>query len=346
MPSSEGLALRPPIEPMETRPAAHIPEGDGWTYEPKWDGFRCVAFRDGKNVELQSKSGETLTRYFPEIVSALLDARTQRFVVDGELMIVEGECADFDALLQRIHPAESRVRRLAAETPATYVLFDLLVDGRSKLFERTLQERRACLEEFVLRNFAKNPSIALSPATTDVALAKRWLSGSLARLDGVIAKANVPYAFGSRDAVFKIKRSYTADCVIGGFRTANDGSIASLLLGLYDDGGLLHHVGFVGSMSAQERQRAAELLKPIVEPPGFTGAAPGGPSRWRRAENAQWFPVKPKIVVEVSFDHVTARRFRHATRLLRWRDDKAPRQCTMEQLLDPTERSGSQKAPR
>jgi ATP-dependent DNA ligase len=345
MPTFEGLALRPPIEPMETRHAQRIPEGDDWTYEPKWDGFRCIAFRDGKNVELQSKSGETLTRYFPEIVSALLEARVQRFVVDGELMIVEGESSDFDALLQRIHPAESRVRRLATDTPATYVLFDLLLEGRSKHFEHQLQQRRALLEEFVLRNFAKNSSIALSPATSDVALAKRWLSGSLARLDGVIAKANVPYAFGSRDAVVKIKRSYTADCVIGGFRTSSDGSIASLLLGLYDDG-LLHHVGFVGSMSAQERKRAAELLRPIAEPPGFTGAAPGGPSRWRRAENAQWFPVKPEIVVEVSFDHVTARRFRHATRLLRWRADKAPRQCTMEQLLAPKEPSGLQKAPR
>jgi ATP-dependent DNA ligase len=345
MPNFEGLALHPPIEPMETRHAQRIPEGAGWTYEPKWDGFRCVAFRDGKSVELQSKSGETLTRYFPEIVAALLAASAQHFIVDGELMIVEGESADFDALLQRIHPAESRVRRLAAETPATYVLFDLLVEGRSKLFEHELHERRASLEEFVERNFAKNPAIALSPATTDVALAKRWLSGSLARLDGVIAKKNEPYAFGSRDAAVKIKRSYTADCVIGGFRTASDGSIASLLLGLYDEDALLHHVGFVGSMSAQERKRAAELLKPIVEPPGFTGAAPGGPSRWRRAENAQWFPVKPEIVVEVSFDHVTARRFRHATRLLRWRADKAPRQCTMDQLLDPTEPSDSQKAP-
>jgi len=345
MPSFEGLALHPPIEPMETRHAQRIPEGAGWTYEPKWDGFRCVAFRDGKNVELQSKSGETLTRYFPEIVSALLEASAQRFVVDGELMIVEGESGDFDALLQRIHPAESRVRRLAAETPATYVLFDLLVEGRSKLFEHELHERRTGLEEFVQRNFGKNPAIALSRATSDVALAKRWLSGSLARLDGVIAKKNEPYAFGSRDAAVKIKRSYTADCVIGGFRTASDGSIASLLLGLYDEDGLLHHVGFVGSMSAQERKRAADLLKPIVEPPGFTGAAPGGPSRWRRAENAQWFPVKPELVVEVSFDHVTARRFRHATRLLRWRADKAPRQCTMDQLLSPTEPSDSQKAP-
>jgi ATP-dependent DNA ligase len=345
MPGFEGLALRPPIEPMETRHAQRIPEGDDWTYEPKWDGFRCIAFRDGKNVELQSKSGETLTRYFPEIVSALLEAAAPRFVVDGELMIVEGESSDFDALLQRIHPAESRVRRLATDTPATYVLFDLLLEGRNKQFEHRLQQRRAGLEEFALRNFSKNPSIALSPATSDVALAKNWLSGSLARLDGVIAKKDVPYAFGSRDAAVKVKRRYTADCVIGGFRTSTDGSIASLLLGLYDDDGLLHHVGFVGSMSAQERTRAAELLKPLVESPGFTGAAPGGPSRWRRAENAQWFPVKPKIVVEVSFDHVTARRFRHAARLLRWRLDKAPAQCTMEQLLNPTEPSGSQKAP-
>ncbi|MGA8796139.1 MAG: ATP-dependent DNA ligase [Candidatus Cybelea sp.] len=345
MPNFEGLALRPPIEPMETRHAQHIPEGDDWTYEPKWDGFRCIAFRDGQNVELQSKSGETLTRYFPEVVSALLEATAQRFVVDGELMIVEGETSDFDALLQRIHPAESRVLRLAAETPAVYVLFDLLVQDRSELFERNLRERRACLEAFVQRNFATSSTITLSPATEDPGLAARWLSGSWARLDGVIAKKDVSYAFGSRDAAVKVKRRYTADCVIGGFRTSSDGSIASLLLGLYDDDGLLHHVGFVGSMSAQERKHAAQLLKPILEPPGFTGAAPGGPSRWRRAENAQWFPVKPKIVVEVSFDHVTARRFRHATRLLRWRVDKAPRQCTMDQLLDPREPSGLPKAP-
>jgi ATP-dependent DNA ligase len=344
MPSFEGLALLPPIEPMETRHAQRIPEGDDWTYEPKWDGFRCIAFRDGKNVELQSKSGETLTRYFPEIVSALLEATAQRFVVDGELMIVEGESSDFDALLQRIHPAESRVRKLAAETPAIYVLFDLLVQDRSELFERKLRERRASLETLVHRNFATSSTITLSPATEDPVLAARWLSGSLARLDGVIAKKDLPYAFGSRDAAVKVKRRYTADCVIGGFRTSSDGSIASLLLGLYDDG-LLHLVGFVGSMSAQERSRAAELLKPIVEPPGFTGAAPGGPSRWRRAENAQWFPVKPKIVVEVSFDHVTARRFRHAARLLRWRLDKAPAQCTMDQLINPKESSGLQKAP-
>ncbi len=333
----DGLLLRPPVEPMETRQTPKIPEGAEWSYEPKWDGFRCLAFRDGTAIELQSKSGETLTRYFPEIVAALAKARSQKFVIDGELLIAGETESDFDALLQRIHPAESRVRRLAVETPAAYVLFDLLVDGGDALYERPLRARRERLEAYVERNFAENRTIRLSPATDDAALAKRWLGGSLARLDGIIAKRDVPYAFGTRDAVVKIKRRYTADCVVGGFRAAKDGSIASLLLGLYDDDGKLHHVGFVGSMSAAERKRAGELLRPIVEPPGFTGNAPGGPSRWRREQDAPWFPVRPEIVVEVSFDHVTGHRFRHATRLLRWRADKAPRQCTMEQLLSPTE---------
>ncbi len=318
---------------METRQVARIPEGEEWIYEPKWDGFRCLAFRDRNDVELQSKSGESLTRYFPEIVTALKTSVTQRFVTDGELIVTDGARSDFDALLQRIHPAESRVRRLASETPASYVLFDLLAEGRKAIYRQILRARRQQLEAFAERNFETSPTVRLSPVTADIALAQRWLGGSLARLDGVIAKRNVPYAFGSRDAVLKIKRSYAADCVIGGFRTSADGAIASILLGLYDDEGKLNHVGFVGSMSAPERRRAAELLKPIVEPPGFTGNAPGGPSRWRRGKDAQWFPVQPKIVVEVAFDHVTAHRFRHAARLLRWRPDKPPRQCSMEQLL-------------
>jgi ATP-dependent DNA ligase len=321
---------------METRSAPRIPQGEEWIYEPKWDGFRCLAFRDDNDVELQSKSGETLTRYFPEIVAALENSGRRKYVSDGELLIPSGEGADFDALLQRIHPAASRVRLLARETPAVYVTFDLLVEDRSALYERALRERRERLEAFVARYFAKSETVRLSPATSDLALAQQWLAGSLARLDGVIAKRDVPYAFGSRDAAFKIKRSYTADCVVGGFRVKADGTIASLLLGLYDDDVKLHHIGFVGSMSAAERQRAGALLRPIVEPPGFTGASPGGPSRWRRAENAEWFPVRPEIVVEVAFDHVTARRFRHAARLLRWRPDKPPRQCTMDQLLNPS----------
>jgi ATP-dependent DNA ligase len=336
MPRFSGLHLRPPIEAMEARQVTAIPEGAEWIYEPKWDGFRCIAFRDGDDVELESKSGQSLTRYFPEIVDALKAARASRFVTDGELMITDGAVADFDALLQRIHPAASRVARLARETPATYVLFDLLeIDGTNDSSE-PLRKRRAALERFVSQSFSTNPTVALSPASDDVALAKEWLAGSVARLDGVIAKRDVAYAFGRRDAVVKIKRRYTADCVIGGFRRAADGTIASLLLGLYDEAGLLHHVGFVGSMSAQERARAAERLEPIVEAPGFTGAAPGGPSRWTRGEESQWFPVRPKCVIEVSFDHVTAHRFRHATKLLRWRPDKRPRQCTMDQLLHPS----------
>jgi ATP-dependent DNA ligase len=335
VPAFERLALRPPIEPMETRAVERIPQGDAWTYEPKWDGFRCVAFRDGDEVELESKSGQTLTRYFPEIVEALLQAHAKQYVVDGELYIQEGDHFDFDALLQRIHPAESRVRRLARETPASYVLFDLLVDGKDALHEQPFRKRREHLEHFFERNFSESEDIVLSPATQAIENAERWLEGSLARIDGVIAKRDVPYAFGSRDAVAKIKRQYTADCVVGGFRKRQDGVIASLLLGLYNDEGTLDHVGFVGSMSADQRKRAAALLEPIVAPPGFTGAAPGGPSRWTRGENTEWFPVKPQVVVEIAFDHVTGRRFRHAARLLRWRPDKAPEQCTIEQLLSP-----------
>jgi ATP-dependent DNA ligase len=324
---------------MESRQVQRIPEGDEWIYEPKWDGFRCIAFRDGNDVELQSKSGESLTRYFPDVVAALQETMVRAFVTDGELLVATETQSDFDALLQRIHPAASRVERLARETPSSYVLFDLLVENATPLYQKVLRVRRQRLEAFVERNFAEHATIRISPATSDLDLARRWLAGSMARLDGVIAKRDVLYAFGRRDAVVKIKRAYTADCVVGGFRVAADGSIASLLLGLYDEDGKLHHVGFIGSMSAAERTRAAELLQPIVEAPGFTGAAPGGPSRWRRSENAQWFPVRPQVVAEVSFDHVTARRFRHATRLLRWRLDKPPRQCTMDQLLRPTESS-------
>jgi ATP-dependent DNA ligase len=337
----EDLPLRPPIEPMETRQVEGIPTGDEWIYEPKWDGFRCVAFRSGDDVELESKSGQSLTRYFPEIVAALRGLGATHFVLDGELFIEAGAGFDFDALLQRIHPANSRVQMLARQTPARYAVFDLLVDEKkSPLYERALERRRKALEAFARRYFLRDAAIVVSPATTDIAVAREWLASDAARLDGVIAKRlDAKYDFGHRDAVVKVKRRYTADCVVGGFRLAKDGSVASLLLGLYDDG-KLDHVGFVGSMGAQERQRAAELLKPIVSPPGFTGVAPGGPSRWRKGEaESEWFPVKPKIVVEISFDHVTARRFRHAARLLRWRPDKAPRQCTIDQLLEPDSRT-------
>jgi ATP-dependent DNA ligase len=329
----EHLPMKPPVEPMEARSATKIPTGLEWMYEPKWDGFRCIAFRDGDDIALQSKSGQPLERYFPEVVAAIARVPTKRFVLDGELAIQLDGRLDFDALLQRIHPAASRVRKLSVETPAAYYVFDILVDDGKPVFERRLEERRGMLETFAQNNFDDSNDVQLSPATHDSKTAQQWLSGGTKWFDGVIAKrAAAPYRFGERDAVVKIKRVYTADCVVGGFRLAKDGTaIGSLLLGLYDDEGLLNLVGFVGSMNAAERARAGELLKPIVEEPGFTGARPGGVSRWG-SRDTEWYPVKNKLVVEVQFDHVTGRRFRHGARFVRWRPDKSPRQCTMEQL--------------
>lgn len=321
---------------MESRQAAKIPIGDDWQYEPKWDGFRCLVFRSGENVELESKSGQSLTRYFPELVAAALAVDAGRFVLDGEIYIELDAGFDFDALLQRIHPAASRVARLAVETPARYAAFDLLVNAEGeRCYEWPLQRRRVELERLA-RAFAAGGMFAPSPATTDAGVARRWLAGDTARLDGVFAKRlDAPYAFGSRDAVVKIKRIYTADCVVGGFRRSPDGKIASLLLGLYD-GDELDHVGFVGSMSAEQRQRAADLLEPLAGGAGFSGVAPGGPSRWRKdPQSAAWVAVDPTTVVEITFDHVTDRRFRHASKLIRWRPDKAASQCTIDQLLRP-----------
>jgi ATP-dependent DNA ligase len=320
---------------MEAKSVKDIPSGAHWLYEPKCDGFRCIAFRDGGEVALQSKSGQPLERYFPEIVDALKALKPDAFILDGELTIELDGKLDFDAMLQRIHPAASRVKRLASETPALYAVFDALsLEKQPRLYDEPLEMRRAALEAFGAKHLTKNPRMGLSPATTEIETARNWLAGGLAHFDGVIAKTlDEPYRFGDRNAVVKIKRVYTADCVVGGFRLAKDGkTIASLLLGLYDDAGLLNLVGFVGSMSADQRARAADLLKPIVEGPGFTGAQPGGPSRWGSRE-AQWHPVAPRIVVEVQYDRVTGDRFRHGARLLRWRPDKAPRQCTMEQMV-------------
>ncbi len=321
---------------MEAKTVAKIPRGAEWLYEPKWDGFRCVAFRDGNDVAMQSKSGQTLERYFPELVDALRNVPATRFVIDGEIFIELDDALDFDALLQRIHPAASRIRRLSLETPASFAVFDILADGRREFTAAPLHERRGALEAFAAKQFTRGATIGLSPATQDVSIATEWLEGGTAHFDGVMAKRlDMPYRFGERDAMVKIKRSYTADCVVGGFRLAKDGkSVGSLLLGLYDEAGLLHLVGFVGSMTTAERLRAAELLTPIVAEPGFTGARPGGVSRWG-SRDTQWHPVKAQIVVEVQYDRVTGKRFRHGARFLRWRPDKKPRQCTMEQMLRP-----------
>jgi ATP-dependent DNA ligase len=318
---------------MEARRAAELPFGEQWAYEPKWDGFRCLAFRDGGRVELQSKGEKPLTRYFPEIVEALRRVKAERFVVDGELIVPREGRLSFDDLLQRIHPAESRVTKLARETPAQFVLFDLLVDdGGASLVDEPLRERRRRLEGFARRFLRGNQSLALSRFTPHPEEAKGWLEELRGQLDGVIAKPlDEPYRPGER-AMIKVKALRTADCVVGGFRYASAGKVAgSLLLGLYD-GDLLHHVGFTSSMAAAERKALTRKLEALVEPPGFTGRAPGGPSRWSTERSAQWEPLKPELVVEVEFDHFTGERFRHGTKFLRWRPDKAPRQCTIEQV--------------
>lgn len=316
-----------------------IPSGKEWQYEPKWDGFRCLALKDGKNVGLQSKSNQSLTRYFPELVKALSDLDARYFALDGEIAIPEGQSFSFDQLLQRIHPAVSRINRLAKETPAIFIVFDLLAgaDGRSRL-ALPLEERRASLEEFAARYFGD--SIRLSKATQSVAEARRWLSKTGGTLDGVIAKRrDLPYMSEERGVMQKIKNYRSADCVVGGFRYGTGKKVVgSLLLGLYDSDGLLNHVGFTSSIPVADREALTRKLERLIEPPGFTGKAPGGPSRWNRGKSSEWQPLRPKLVVEICYDHVTGERFRHGTRLLRWRPDKAPAQCKMDQLKQKTAR--------
>ena len=323
---------------MEARVVAELPVGPQWQYEPKWDGFRCIAFRDGARVELRSKSGQSLTRYFPEIVAALQSFPAKRFVLDGELVVPIDTALSFDALLQRIHPAKSRVDRLSSETPAAYLVFDLLVDTRGKkVADDPLSERRERLVAFIETGGAASRRIALSPATRRIAVAREWLAGR-AGTDGVIAKRlDLPYASGTREAMVKIKRKRTADCVVGGFRYASKGEIVgSLLLGLYDDDGLLQHVGFTSSLRADERARITPVLEKLARgaaATGFTGRAPGGPSRWTTARSSEWEALAPRLVVEVEYDHFTSGRFRHGTKFLRWRPDKAPEQCRLSQVV-------------
>lgn len=338
------LPIKASYEAMEAGPVAELPTGAEWQYEPKWDGFRCLAFRDGAKVDLRSKSGRSLARYFPELVTALLQLTPKTFVLDGEIVIPDGKSLNFDALLQRIHPAASRVHRLALETPAVYVVFDLLVDQRNRpLVKKPLHERRLLLDAFADQHFGKSDDVVrLSPVTRSVRVARGWLAGR-AGLDGVIAKRiDVPYGSGERTAMQKVKRIRTADCVVGGFRYATKGRVVgSLLLGLYDDAGLLNHVGYTSSLSTEERAALTPKLEKLIKPPGFTGKTPGGPSRWTTGRSAEWEPLATKLVIEVTFDHVSGDRFRHGTGFVRWRPDKAPRQCTMGQLDQPVASIGS-----
>ena len=329
------LDIRPPIEPMEAQSVNDIPTGPQWQYEPKWDGFRCLAFRDGDRIELQSKSGQPLARYFPDLVASLVKLPAKRFVLDGEIVIPIAGRLSFDELLLRIHPAASRVKKLAAEHPASFIVFDLLADERGhSLVTVSLKQRRPRLEAFAKRYFAGHHEIGLSPATASLATAKKWFRLTGGNLDGLIAKRlDLPYRAGQRDGMQKIKRRRTAECVVGGFRYLEGKRVVgSLLLGLYNDEGLLDHVGFAASFKNSQRRKITELIEPLIEPPGFTGRAPGGPSRWSTKRSTEWQPLRPKLVVEVEYDHFTGGRFRHGTQLVRWRPDKKPRQCSLDQV--------------
>jgi ATP-dependent DNA ligase len=371
------LPIHPPYPPAEAKSVDSLPHESGWLYEPKWDGFRCLAFRQGDEVVLQSKAGQPLGRYFPEIVAALLALRARKFVLDGEIVIRSGAGLDFDALLQRIHPAASRIQRLSQETPSTYMVFDLLVDGQGRsLAARPLSARRMALQEFATANIGAEPDrergkkggsktilnserILLSPASADFATAEKWMiEGAASGWDGVVAKRlDCEYMSGERTGMVKIKRIRTADCVVGGFRWARAKAsasgakesnanptdaknmrrpteeVGSLLLGLYNKNGELDHIGFSASFTREERKKLKSILNPYMGGEGFSGKAPGGPSRWTRdARDTEWFPLKPKLVGEFQYDHFSGGRFRHGTKFLRWRPEKKPEQCTMEQI--------------
>ena len=320
--------------PMEALLVEHLPEGREWRYEPKWDGFRCLADKRENRVTLRSKSGKTLERYFPDIVSVLDRLTARNFVLDGELL-VEGENGySFSDLQMRLHPAASRVKMLAEKQPATFVVFDILkTDQDRNIMSTPLSERRLTLENFYEKYCSTEKAVTLSPQTDSVTEAMKWLSSSGWYIDGIVAKKTTnAYVPGER-MMQKYKRIRTADCVVGGFRYGADSKeVGSLLLGLYDEQGHLHHVGFTSGIAKADKPSLTKKLEKLIHEPGFTGNAPGGPSRWSTERSTQWKPLSPKLVVEVSFDHVTNDRFRHGTKLIRFRPDKSPRQCTMEQL--------------
>ncbi|HUO59815.1 MAG TPA: ATP-dependent DNA ligase [Candidatus Acidoferrales bacterium] len=331
------LPIKPPFAPMEAKLVEEVPKGEGWQFEPKWDGFRCLAFRDGETVAMQSKSGQPLGRYFPELMHALGLLAAHKFVLDGEIVIFENGRLAFDELLQRIHPAASRIRKLSVETPATLLVFDLLVDAKGKvLAKEPLSKRRERLEQFFEMLGARKPArIRLSPATAELRTATRWMEKLAAEgLEGIVAKRlDMHYESGER-AMLKVKQIRTADCVVGGFRMATKGGgVGSLLLGLFGDDGKLHHVGFTSSFNAEQRLKLLKVLEPYRGGSGFTGNAPGGPSRWSTERSSEWESLAPKLVCEVRYDHFSGGRFRHGTKFLRWRPEKEPKACRFDQVL-------------
>jgi ATP-dependent DNA ligase len=326
------LPIHPPFPPMEAERADKIPAGDGWQFEPKWDGFRAIIFRDGNKIYIQSKNGQPLARYFPEIVDAFHNLKTKEFVVDGEIAVPVNGHLSFDDLLMRIHPAESRIRKLAAEHPAHYFAFDLLVNKDKPLMDQPIEKRRKQLEKF-FATVDDAPLLHLSPATTDRPIAQRWFK--MPGLEGVMAKKlGEPYHSGDRDGMIKVKHFKTADCVVGGFRYGEGTkTVGSLLLGLYDDEGRLVHIGHTSSIKKADRDALTKKLESLRGKNPFEVRVPGGPSRWASERSGEWEPVKPKLVCEVEYDYFSQGRFRHGSKFLRWRPDKWPKQCTMEQVL-------------
>ena len=322
------------IEPMEALLVDELPTDAGWCFEPKWDGFRCVAEKQGGKVQLHAKSGKPLHRYFPEIVGALEAINADDFILDGELCIhVEG-AVSFELLQLRLHPAESRIRKLSHETPAVLILFDLLVNSGGKpVADQPLGDRQRMLHSFF--ETAHSASLRLSPTTQSMTEAREWLARSGGAVDGVIAKRlSDAYRPGER-AMLKVKNIRTADCVVGGFRYATGSKIiGSLLLGLYDKDGLLNHVGYTSALARKDKAALTSTLE-ARKGEGFTGDAPGGPSRWSTERSSEYVPLRHELVVEVSYDHISGGRFRHGTALRRWRPDKAPRQCTDDQMRPP-----------
>jgi ATP-dependent DNA ligase len=332
---------------MLAKLSRELPEGPGYLYEPKWDGFRCIVFRDHDEVELGSRNERPLTRYFPELVTSLRDNLPDRCVLDGEIVIAGPDGLDFDALSQRIHPAESRVEMLARTTPASFVAFDALATGKDDLRARPYSDRRHTLEEALA---GAQPPIHLTPVTENVATARDWFDRfEGAGLDGVVAKAaDLHYQPGKR-VMLKVKHERTADCVVAGFREHKEGGVVgSLLLGLFDGAGVLHHVGVASGFSVARRKAFVEEIAPYRKKaadhhPWIVGGAhehasgriPGGPSRWNAGKDLSWEPLRPELVCEVAFDHLQDDRFRHATSFVRWRPDRQPASCTYEQLDAP-----------
>jgi ATP-dependent DNA ligase len=342
------LPFQPPVEPMLAKASGELPEGDGWIFEPKWDGFRALVFKSGDDLLIQSRDKKPLGRYFPELEVSLRANLPERCILDGEVVIVNGGKLDFDSMLLRIHPAESRVKMLAEQTPASYVAWDLLAEGDEDL-RQVPQGERCERVRAALANV--KPPVHLTPVTRDRALAADWFARfEGAGLDGVMAKPDTLVYMPGKRAMLKIKHQRTADCVVAGFRWYKGGKdrlLGSMLLGLYDAAGMLHHVGVCSGFKMADRETLADLLKPLAvdaredhpwrEWAAFQDEAteqrlPGAKSRWTRNKDLSWVPIKIEKTCEVSYDHLQGSRFRHGTHFKRWRPDKPPSDCRYDQL--------------